>query len=283
MTPRPYPPAHHVLRDLGIVTYRPADGRSVALAPVPDHVRNAAGAACLGLIVTLTDVTGATVALDAAAPDWPATADLSYQAIGPITEGPALVEARLLRRGSNTVVIAVDVADGMGSEDLTRSRPAGAGLMTFARLPRAATVLAEERPGSAHPGRPGRSTLAHEDSRLSEPLLDRIGLRLLDGPAGRVELDRSEYVTNSFGTINGGVMGMTVQGAAEAACTATGHPLVATDVQVHYLAQLKAGPLRSTTRVLRQTMEHAVCTVEMVDAGHDDMLIAVASVTLQRW
>jgi acyl-coenzyme A thioesterase PaaI-like protein len=267
------------MRDLQIVTYRPADDRSVAIAPVGEHVRNAAGAACLGLIVTLIDVSGATVALAAASPDWPATADLSYQAIGPIGDGPALAEARLVRRGSHTVVIGVDVFDGLGGEDLSAARPAGAGLMTFARIPREAAAVTVDRSGSA--GR--RSTLALPGSRLTEPLLDRIGLRVLDGEAGQVELARSDYVRNSFGTINGGVLGMSVQGAAESALAGTDGRLVATDVQVHYLAQVRSGPLRTSTRILRVGADHAVCHVRAVDAGQDGLVMAVASVTLQHW
>jgi acyl-coenzyme A thioesterase PaaI-like protein len=279
MTPSTYPPEQHVMRDLQIVTYWPADDRSMAIAPVGEHVRNAAGAACLGLIVTLTDVSGATVALAAAAPDWPATADLSYQAIGPIREGPALAQARLVRRGSHTVVIGVDVFDGLGGEDLSAARPAGAGLMTFGRIPREAAAVTVDRSGTAA----RRSTLALPGSRLTEPLLERIGLRVVDGEAGHVELPRSDYVRNSFGTINGGVMGMSVQGAAESALARTDGPLVATDVQLHYLAQVRSGPLRTSARILRVGGDHAVCHVRAVDAGQDGLVMAVASVTLQRW
>jgi uncharacterized protein (TIGR00369 family) len=279
LTPPAYPPQHHVMRDLQIVMDRTAVDRSLAIAPVGGHVRNAAGAACLGLIVTLIDVTGATVALAAASPDWPATADLAYQAIGPITDGPALAEASVVRRGSNSVVVGVEVFDGLGKDDVAGARHAGAGLMTFARIPRRASTV------TVDPARSGgqRTTMARADSHLSAPLLERIGLRLVDGDAGTVELHKTDYVRNSFGTINGGVVGMTVQGSAEAACAGVGRQLVATDVQVHYLAQVKAGPLRASARVLRVGEDHAVCRVQAVDASQNDLVTALASVTLQAW
>jgi acyl-coenzyme A thioesterase PaaI-like protein len=277
VTPAPYPPEHHVIRDLRIVSQRLALDHSVCSCPVTDHVRNAAGAAGLGLIVALTDVSGATVSLGVASPDWPATADLAYQAIGPITEGPALAEARLVRRGSKTIVVEVDVFDGLGSEDTAGARPAGAGLMTFGRLPGSASAITIDPKQNM-----GRSSASRPDSHLSAPVLDEIGLLVIDAASGQVELAKSDYVRNSFGTINGGVMGMVMQGAAEAACARFG-PFVATDAQIHYLAQTKAGPLRTTTRVLRAGNDHAVCRIRAVDAGNDDLVVAMATVTLQPW
>jgi acyl-coenzyme A thioesterase PaaI-like protein len=277
VTPPAYPPEHHIIRDLRIVTERLALDHSVSLCPVTDHVRNAGGAAGLGLIVALTDVSGATVSLAAAAPDWPATADLSYQAIGPIREGPILAEARLVRRGSKTIVIEVEVFDGHGSEDPSAAEPAGTGLMTFGRLPGSASAITIDPKQNM-----GRSTAARPDSELTAPVLDEIGLRLIDAESGQVELAKSDYVRNSFGTINGGVMGMVMQGAAEATASGFGR-FVATDAQIHYLAQTKAGPLRTTTRVIRRATDHVVCRVRAVDSGSDDLVVALATVTLQPW
>jgi acyl-coenzyme A thioesterase PaaI-like protein len=272
-----YPPEHHVIRDLRIVTERLSLNHSVSSCPVNDHVRNAAGAAGLGLIVALTDVSGATVSLAAASPDWPATADLAYQAIGPIIEGPVLAEARLVRRGSKTIVVEVEVFDGLGSEDIAGARPAGTGLMTFGRIPGSASAVTIDPKQNL-----GRSSAARPDSQLSAPLLDEIGLRVIDANGGVVELDKHDYIRNSFGTINGGVMGMVMQGAAEAAGASFGR-FVATDAQIHYLAQTKAGPLRTTTRVLRTATDHAVCRVRAVDSGNADLVVAMATVTLQPW
>ena len=57
--------------------------------------------------------------------------------------------------------------------------------------------------------------------------------------------------------------------------------LVATDVQMHYLAQTRAGPARTAVSVVRDAPDHSVLAVEVVDAGAADHLLAVATVTVQ--
>ncbi len=110
-----------------------------------------------------------------------------------------------------------------------------------------------------------------------EPLLARAGVRVVDAEAGVVELANSPYVANSMGAINGGVLGMLFQGAAEAAVP----EFVACDIQIHYLAQARIGPARTNTDVVRSAGDHVVCRIEAVDAGNDDRVLALATVTLQ--
>jgi uncharacterized protein (TIGR00369 family) len=282
-----YPPEQHVMRDLRIeIEHRSAD-HALCLAPVTEHVRNRAGAAGLGLLVTLTDTSGALVALPAAAPDWIATVDLSLHSLAPITEGPAIAESRLVRVGKNVIVVGVEVYDAHGGDQPDGSRPCGSGLMSFARIPGHAT-RADRRPGEQFGE---RTTEARDDTHLRRPLFDHIGLRVVDAATGAVEVDKSEYVSNSFGTVNGGVLGMAFQAAAETRLDAldaldavdTGsrdRAFVAGDAQVHYLAQTEVGPVRTSVRILRVAADHAVCQVRAVDAGNDDRLLALATVTL---
>jgi uncharacterized protein (TIGR00369 family) len=265
------------MRDLRIASIRSSRERSVSVAPLPAEVRNRAGHAALGLLVTLADVNGAGVALPAADPDWIATADLSLTQMRPIIEGPAISQATLMRAGSKVIVVAVDLFDGHGSEDPHAAEHSGSGLMTFARIPRRATAVTVN---TATPELDVRQTMATESSYLAVPLLDAIGLRVLDARDGVVEVACVDYVRNSFGTINGGVLGIIFQGAAEAALAARDRSFVAADVQIHYLAQCQAGPARTSTRVLRLGRDHAVCEVRIVDAGHDDQLLSLATVTL---
>jgi hypothetical protein len=53
---------------------------------------------------------------------------------------------------------------------------------------------------------------------------------------GGVELDMHEYVSNSFGTINGGMLGLLVTAAEDA----TGG--VGSDLTLRYVGQTKVGP-----------------------------------------
>ncbi len=47
-------------------------------------------------------------------------------------------------------------------------------------------------------------------------------------------------------------------------------------------ADALVGPVRTAARVLRRTVDHAVCSVAARDAGHDDALLAIATVGLTR-
>jgi acyl-coenzyme A thioesterase PaaI-like protein len=295
VTSTSYPPEHHFVRDLDVTSWQVSADRSVCAAPVVGWTRARSGEAALGFLAALVDVNAAMVALIAAHPDWAATADLTLHATGPLTTGPAVVDSRLVRAGSNIVVVGADVYDAAGLDvDVALTTPvlapetvvytttsgarmqgsmrrAATGLLTFARIPRKASVSNGIDPASVIGVR----------RRLSPPpgpAAGSLGLRVVDGPAGVVELDATPYVSNSFGTINGGVLGMVFQAAAEAALPG----LVATDLHIHYLAQAKAGPARTAASVLRRSGDHAVCAVEAVDAGNGDRLLALASLGLQR-
>jgi uncharacterized protein (TIGR00369 family) len=266
------------MRDLRIESEHRAEGHAFTLAPVNDHLRNRSGGAGLGVLVTLVDTAGALVALPAAAPDWIATVDLSLRTSAPVTDGPAIAESRLVRAGKNVIVVGIDVYDGHGHDEPDGSRPCGAGIMSFARIPGHVT-RAQSRPGE-EPGQ--RTKMALDGNGLRAPLSDHLGLRIVDAGAGAVEIDKTEYVSNSFGSVNGGVLGMIVQAAAETSLATAGHPFVAVDVELHYLAQTQSGPVRTATRILRVRADHAVCEVRAVDAGADDRLLTLAAVTLER-
>jgi acyl-coenzyme A thioesterase PaaI-like protein len=275
-----YPPPQHALRDLALTTYVCAPDRAMCAAALTDANRNAQGAAALGFVSAVLDSVAAGVALVASAPDWNATADLSFHQAAPITVGPVVADARLVRVTEKFVVVGAEVFDGGGRTgdellDTTALTPAGASSMTFARVPSHASVVA----GTFEPGRHVGEWRSMAPARLpTEPLLERIGLRVVDADAGIVELEQRPYVANSLGAINGGVLGMVFQGAAEAA-----HPgMVAADIQMHYLSQNKVGPARTSMTRVRSLGDHAVCTLELVDAGNGDRLLCVATVTLVR-
>jgi len=270
-----YPPHEHVLRDIRISTERIAQDHGLCIVPVTDHIRNAAGNAGIGVIVACADIAGSIAAIAAATPDWTATIDLSLHAVGPIVDGPILAESRLVRAGSNIIVIRLDVFDGRGGDDPAHGTLALAGLVSFARLPRHASELADD---SRRRLIGVRSTMARDDTHLREPLAGRLGLSIVDAARGVVELAKTDYVRNSLGTINGGVHGMLYQAAAEAAVDG----MVATDMSIHYLAQAKIGPARTSLRILRSAADHAVCEAHAVDAGDGDKLISHAMITLQR-
>jgi acyl-coenzyme A thioesterase PaaI-like protein len=272
-----YPPEQHVIRDLRLETLKTAVDHAFVWAPHQEHACTDQQTLRVGVIGAMIDSAGAVVALGAAAPDWIATADLTYTTIDLVREGPVIVSSRLVRAGASIIVIGVDVLDGHGDESPESARPCGSGLMTFSRIPGSASAVGIDP--FQNIGVRTRNALEH--SGLSVPLHERIGLRVVDAAAGVVEIDKHDYVRNSFGTINGGAICMVFEAAAEVAARAAGDmPYVVADLSVHYLAQTKTGPARTTCRVLRHDASHAVCELTLVDAGNADLLLSLATVTL---
>jgi acyl-coenzyme A thioesterase PaaI-like protein len=274
-----YPPEKHVIRDLRLEMLKTAVDHAYVWAPRQPHACTDQDTLRVGVIGAMIDSAGAVVALAAASPDWIATADLSYTTVEPVRDGPVICSSRLVRAGATIIVLGVDVLDGHGDEDPERGRPCGSGLMTFSRIPASASAVSGKLDPFANIG--VRTSNALEHSILDVPLHDKIGLRVVDAKAGVVEIDKHDYVRNSFGTINGGAICMVFEAAAEAAArSAAPVPYVAADLSIHYLAQTKSGPARTTCRVLRHDERHAVCELTLVDGGNDDLLLALATVTL---
>jgi acyl-coenzyme A thioesterase PaaI-like protein len=282
-TTPPGPPVSAVggsISDLDITTEQVSATSARSMAPVTDAVRDASGAAGLGYLVALVDVNTAMVGLCASQPDWTATADLMIHEAAPLMHGPTILESHLTRAGSRLIVVGVDIYDGDGLTDmgdlgepieLTR---VATGLVTFARVPASTSSASATWDPMSTIGI--RRHLEPAGSIPTEPLLERIGMKVVD--AGVVEVPNSPYVQNSRGRINGGVLGMVFQGAAEAA--APGY--VGSDLHIHYLASARVGPIRTDTHVVREVDDHVVCRVVAMDAGADDLVVAQATVTLQR-
>ena len=258
-------------------------------APLIDGVRSWSGHSRLGWVATMVDVATSDPALASCRPDWTATQDLSIYATGWMRGEVAGVDAALMRVGKRTIVVSADIYDVSSVSDIEllqtaidngidgrRLQPIARGLLTFARIPGAAASgdgiedynpanwVGDVRRGQLPVAMPGR-------------LNDWIGLQVVDAEAGVVEVAPNAYVTNSIGTINGGVQAMMVEAAAEVMRPG----LVATDVQIHYLAQLSKGPARTTGRVYRDAKDHSVVQIEVLDAGAGDRLLTTATVTLQ--
>src|SRR4051812_13344189 len=254
-----------------------------SMAPLPDAVRDASGAAGLGSLVGLVDVNTAMVGLCASQPDWTATADLMIHEAAPLMHGPAILESHLTRAGSRLIVVGVDIYDGDGLTDMDelddpiQLNRVATGLVTFARVPASTSSVSTTWDPMSTIG--VRRHLEREGDLPTEPLLQRIGMTVVDAKSGVVEVPNSPYVQNSRGRINGGVLGMVFQGAAEAA--APGY--VGSDLHIHYLASARVGPVRTDTHVVREVDDHVVCRVVAMDAGNDDLVVAQATVTLQRY
>jgi uncharacterized protein (TIGR00369 family) len=267
-----YPPDHHLLRDLRFSFEHESDGRtSRAWMPVTPEICTDLGYARAGALATLVDVIGGGLAANAAAPGWIATADLTLHLVGAARPG-STVEARasVLRAGRTTVVIEVALVD-------EREHRVGIATMSFAVLPRRDTnpemSTIRESP----------STMATADSRLARPLLEELGVEVLDRARGVIEVPVVDWSLNSMGAMQGGVVATVAEIAAETALrAATSEPLVVNDLAVTYLGFGKVGPVRTAVDVLATADGHGSARVELVDAGAENRQMTVVHAVATR-
>jgi len=108
-----YDPENHLLTQLGMYDVEVPDGADLAMAlPVHGRVSNPRGGLQGGIIATLIDVTAGRAALAIAGPGHGVpTSDLHIRFLSPITEGPAVAVARVLRKSRRQVILSVDVHD----------------------------------------------------------------------------------------------------------------------------------------------------------------------------
>lgn len=279
---------HTFTSDFGLTSLQVSKDRALMGAVVTDKLCSPAGTASLGMMTTLADLIASAPALVVGAPDWTATQDLSIHSAGWLQPGVVVADAKLVRVGKKTILVATDIYDTHGVSDLREvanaidsadpAKPTltARGLVTFVRLPRSA---AHDADADAHtPEQWVGSIREHPFVPIDGDIYSRLGLRDLDSATGVFELDLTSFVANSIGTIQGGAQAL----LAEAAAQSMRPGLVATDIQVHYLSQVRSGPARSRGTVIRDADDHSVLDIELVDAGADDRLLALMTVTLQR-
>jgi uncharacterized protein (TIGR00369 family) len=265
-----YPPDRHLLRDLRFSFDEGSDGVRHAFFPVVPEVCGDDGCVRAGALATLVDVIGGGLAASAANPDWIATADLTLHLFGGARRGDVEARARVLRAGRTTVVLEVSLHDDT-------AREIGLATMSFSVLPRRdINPDIDSRPA-------GRSTMALEHSGLDVPLLDALGVVVVDHAAGRLEVPMTDWALNSMGAMQGGVVATIVEAAGEAALrVASGSPLVVSDIQLTYLSFGKAGPIETSVEVLACDSNHGVANVEVFDAGAEHRRMTLARVTATR-
>lgn len=271
VAPAEYPPEQHILRDLRLTVEHRPDGTSTAWMPVTSHICHDSGAARAGVLGILVDVVGGGLAAVAARPDWIATADLTLHLTPRPVTGEIEAHGRVLRQGRTTVVVEVALQESAGTS-------LGFATMSFAVLPRRDENLSVDQVD-----RVNRATMATNGSGLASPFHERVRLRIVDARNGAIELPLSDYVANSLGAVQGGMMAAAADAAAEQAVRAVGGaPVETVDLQITYLALAKVGPIRTRTRILDVTPEYGTVHVEIFDTGADNRLTTVATVVAAR-
>jgi uncharacterized protein (TIGR00369 family) len=226
----------------------------------------------IGAVATLIDVLGGALTVRAVYPDWIATASLSVHLTGNPASEVVAAAGSVIREGRTMAIIDADIREQEGNPaELKRS--IGTAMMTFSRLPRREDTpeLKLDMDG------PETFDFATEGSGLKRSYRDAAGVRVLDAGAGVAELEMKDYVRNSMGVLQGGMIAILADVAGEVtARNVAGTPLTTRDLTIHYLSQGKRGPFRTRTRLLRRTDGTALTRVEVIDRGLEDRVIAVA-------
>ncbi len=246
-----YPPTRHFLSDLRMEAEVDTESSARVRIPVTPFITGADGGVHAGVLATLVDVVGGSAALRSLHPDWMATAELTLQVLRPSTGPSVEARAEVLRRGRTTLVVEALVfdVDAHGSDVADAGdgdSPVAWASMTFAVLPgRDATPMRDVTADL-----PVRWSMA--GAGLDRPVTEVLGISVDDGPSGVVSLAVHDYLRNSFGAVQGGVMALLGEvAAAEALGADTGigaGETVVTDLQVAYLALGRTGPIVSRVR-----------------------------------
>ena len=184
---------------------------------------------------------------------WTLTTDMTVRTRPVAASCRVTARFRPLREGRRSATGAVDLhtADG---------EVLGTGAIGFTRVPR-------------RPDDPPKISFTAEQAvaRFAElpvvdrPLREAAGIEVVDGAAGVVEVAVTDALRNPAGTMQGAMVALVAEIAAEEALAAqTGGPVVVTDLDLRYLGRTGAGPVRTVTQVVGDE-PGAPAVVELVD------------------
>jgi uncharacterized protein (TIGR00369 family) len=267
-----YPPQAHILRDLKLsLAFQEAD-RATVQAPVVPEVCSDSGSIHVGVLATLTDVLGGFLAMESFSPDWMATANLSIHSTGPICSGIVSASGHVLRSGRTTATVSAEIFPG-GGDALQNAIPAGSVMITYSKIEGLRTGS-----GTGF-DRTRRVDFQWPDggSGLDRHVTDQTGFEVSRKKPGVIHLLMTEYIRNSFGSLQGGMIAMLADMAGQSAVrAATGSRMTTADLTIHYLAPGRFGPFTTAARVLRANGASVLSRVEVKDAGDNYRIIAVA-------
>jgi acyl-coenzyme A thioesterase PaaI-like protein len=212
----------------------------------------------ISVLLTFADsVTGLLAGL-ATAPQISVTVDFRVRILGRAPPGQYEIDARILRTG-RTITVGETAFAAPGE-----SAPFAVAVGTF---------VASPRPVDVRPGHFGSRPVDRKRPTLSVPFSERVALLMIEPGIGEVLLRPD--LTNSTGTIQGGVLGILGEMAAQTlASSETGRTFVVDDLDIRYLRAARVGPARSTARLLALDDERATVVVEIHDTGMTDRHVA---------
>jgi acyl-coenzyme A thioesterase PaaI-like protein len=220
------------------------------------------GAVRASVLSLMIDVV-AGIVLDDDPDAWMLTSDMSVR-MRPLP-APEWITTRstILRRGRRSATAVVDLVTGDGE-------PVATGAIGFARVPR------RETDPPKPPVPPERVTTIFDGSAfLTRPLREEAGIAVIDAMTGVVEMDVTPGLRNPAGTLQGAMVALVAEAAAEELASARfGLPAVVTDLDLRYLAQTGAGPVQTGCCLLGSGPD-APIQVELFDRSSDRLTTLV--------
>jgi len=268
-----FPPDEHITRDLDPRIERDDLGSTLTLPVVPELLDESGGLRA-GVVGTVADIVCGEVALRRVVPGWMATSSMSLQLAKLPGDGTLRVRPRLLRHGRTTLVLEVAI------DHVETERSCGLGILSFAILPkqteRQSRAMWAEEPAPV-------TTFANASSGFTKPLLETIGLQPDPDDTCVCHLQPVPYLGNTLGAMQGGVVSMLIDAAAERfGSSALGAPCRVAGLELHYLELARKGPVRATAREVGRLGSGITVRVELHDEGRDETLLTLGSVVLDR-
>jgi acyl-coenzyme A thioesterase PaaI-like protein len=190
---------------------------------------------------------------------WMLTTDMSVRT-RPLPAPERLdTAATLARRGGRAATSTVEITSDRGE-------PFATGVAGFARVRRRA-----DGPTKPMVTPEDAAQLFRGTGTLSRPLREEAGIEVVDARAGIVQVAVTPDLQNPAGTMQGAMVALVAEAAAEDLVSATfGVEVVVVDLDLRYLARTSAGPVRTRARLLGDTPDEPV-EVELVDLGADQL------------
>jgi acyl-coenzyme A thioesterase PaaI-like protein len=111
---------------------------------------------------------------------------------------------------------------------------------------------------------------------LTRPLADEVGIEVVDAARGEVELVLRPQVLNREATLQGALVALLVERAAEVIAEhRRGSPQRVCELDLRYLTTARVGPVRSRSAFVGDP-DGGMLRIELRDAGRDDRPTAAA-------